>query len=82
MENAVEALKFAGAVMIFAFALTITISSFSSANLAVSSIVNMSDRETNYTYVTGTQNLTRTVGIETVVPAMYRAYKENIEIYF
>jgi len=82
MENAVEALKFAGAVMAFTFALTISISSFSSAREAVTSIINMRDRETEYTYVQPTEDLTRTVGVETVVPSLYRAYRENIEIYF
>lgn len=82
MENAVEALKFACAVMAFTFALTISISSFSSATEAVTSIISMRDRETEYTYVTPTQDLTRTVGVETVIPTMYRAYKENIQVYF
>lgn len=82
MENAVEALKFAGAVMAFTFALTISISSFSTAREAVTSIINMRDRETEYTYVEPTEDLTRTVGVETVVPSLYRAYRENIEIYF
>lgn len=82
MENAVEALKFAFAVMIFALALSISISSFSQANEAVTAIVNMKDRETEYTYVEPSKNLTRTVGVETVVPTMYRAYNENIQIYF
>jgi len=82
MENAVEALKFAGAIMVFALALTLSISSFSQANEAVTSIINLRDRETNYTYVIPTDDLTRTVGIETVITSMYRAYRENIEIYF
>lgn len=33
-------------------------------------------------YVTPSENLTRTVGIETVVTSMYRAYEENMIIYF
>lgn len=82
MENAVEALKFAGAIMVFALALTISISSFSQANEAITAIVNLRDRETDYTYVTPADDLTRTVGVETVVASMYRAYRENIEIYF
>ena len=82
MENAVEALKFAFAVMIFALALSISISSFSQANQAVTAIVNMKDRETEYTYVEPSKNLTRTVGVESVVPTMYRALNESIIIYF
>ena len=82
MENAVEALKMAFAVMMFGMALAISISSFSNANTVAQAIINMEDRETEYTYVEPSKNLTRTVGIETVVPTMYRAYKENIAIYF
>lgn len=82
MENAVEALKMAFAVMMFVMALTLSISSFSQARSAASSIINMSDRETEYTYVEPSENLTRTVGIETVVSTMYRAFEENLEIFF
>lgn len=82
MENAVEALKIAFAVMMFVLALTLSISSFSSANSAVTSLISMNDRENEYTYVEPTEGLTRTVGIETVVASMYRAMEQNIEIYF
>jgi len=82
MENAVDALKIAFAVMMFVMALTLSISSFSNANSAVNSIINMKDRETEYTYVEPAEDLTRTVGIETVVTSIYRAFEENIEIYF
>ena len=82
MENAVEALKIAFAVLMFCGALALSISSFSSARTAAEAIINMRDRETEYTYVEPSDNLTRTVGVETIVPSMYRAYSENIEIYF
>ncbi|MBQ2835542.1 MAG: hypothetical protein IJE68_01740 [Clostridia bacterium] len=82
MENAVEALKIAFAVMMFVLALTLSISSFSQASSAIQSIANMRDRETEYTYVNPSEDLTRTVGIETVVTSMYRAFEENIVIYF
>ena len=82
MENAVEALKIAFAVMIFAMALTLSISSFSNASRAIDSIISMEDRETEYTYVEASANLTRTVGIETVVSSAYESYKSNTIIYF
>lgn len=82
MENAVEALKMAFGVLIFVLALSMSISCFSQANSAVQSIVMSRDRETEYTYVNQTQGLTRIVGLETVIPTIYRAYTENIEIYF
>ena len=82
MENAAEALKIAFAIMLFVMALTLSMSSFSQATRAVQAIITLRDRESQYTYVNPTANLTRTVGIETVVSTMYRSYKENIEIYF
>ena len=82
MENAVDALKIAFGVMMFVLALTLSISSFSSANSTVKAIIQMNDRETEYTYIEPSVHRTRTVGIETIVPTMYRAYYENIEIKF
>ena len=82
MENAVDALKIAFGFMMFVLALTLSISSFSSANSTVKAIVQMNDRETEYTYIEPSKNRTRTVVIETIVPTMYRAYYENIEIKF
>ena len=82
MENAVEALKMAFGVMMFVLALSMSISYFSRANSAVQSIVMYRDRETEYTYVNQTEGLSRIVGVESIIPAMYKAYKENIEIYF
>lgn len=82
MENAVEALKIAFAVMMFVAALSLSISSLSQANAAVTSIISLNDRETEYTYVEPSSTNTRIVGVETIVPTMYKAYQENFEIYF
>ena len=51
MENAVEALKIAGAVLMFVLALTLSISSLSQANQSVSEIVNNYDKEAQYEYI-------------------------------
>ena len=82
MENAVEALKIAFAVMMFVLALTLCISSFSQASLAIEAIIGMRDRENSYTYVEPTDGLYRTVGIDAVVSAIYRAMYEGTEIHF
>ena len=82
MENAVDALKIAFGVMMFVLALTLSISSFSKANSAVTAITRMNDRETEYTYIEPTASRARIVGVEAIVPSMYRAYYENIEIKF
>ena len=81
MENAVEALKIAFAVMMFVVALSLSISSLSQASSAVDAIINLNDRETEYTYVEPTSS-NRTVGVETVVTSMYKAYQESFDIYF
>lgn len=98
MENAVEALKIAFAVLLFVMALTLSISSFSQARTAVDAIITMRDRDAQYAYleeaernnagyfqniyVQPSENLSRTVGIETVVSSMYRMKDQSIEIYF
>ena len=82
MENVAEALKMAFAVLMFVLALTLCISSFSQAREAVDSIITIKDRETSYTYVTASKDGTRTVGAETIVPTLYKAYKENFEVHF
>ena len=82
MENASEAIKIAFGVMMFVLALTLSITSFSQATQAVESITYMSDRETTYTYVEPASNSNRIVGVETIIPTMYNAYKENYKVYF
>lgn len=82
MENAVEAFKIAGSVILFVIALSLSISSLSIANRTVSEITTMYDKEANYTYIKPSSDLSRTVGIDTIIPTMYNAYKENIKIIF
>ena len=88
MENASEALFMAFAVLVFVVALSIGISSFSLARQTTQAIVDRTDRDFDYKYITSTLNSEgkameiRTVGVETIVPALYRAYKENYIVRF
>ena len=82
MENGAEALKIAFAIMMFIMALSLSISSISQANSAVTAIIGYNDRETNYSYVEPSSSSNRTVGVETIIPTMYKAYKENFKILF
>ena len=83
MENASEALLMAFAVLIFVLALSLGISSFSLARQTTQSIVEMTDRKFDYTYVDfNSTNTSRIVGIETVIPTLYRAYRENFIVRF
>lgn len=88
MENAVEALKIAFGYVMFVAALGISISSFSQATNAVDVITTMRDRETYYTYISpqkdsnGKVITNRIVGVESIVPTLYKAYKENFRVEF
>lgn len=85
MENAVDALKMAGAVLLFVLALSVAIVSFGQARETADTILDYKDRETvyidgNYYYkATGTE---REVGLNDVIPTIYRAYIENYRIVF
>lgn len=90
MENAVEALKMAGAVLLFIIGLSIAILSFSQAREGIDAVIKYSDREyytiagdSRFYYIanqlTGTN---RYVGKETIIPTIYRSYKENFKIIF
>lgn len=87
MENAAEALKMAGTVLIFVLAISIIILAFGQVRETSDTILNYKDRETEYIsdeqnhyyQTTGTE---RIVGLETVIPSIFRAYLENYKIVF
>lgn len=85
MENAADALKMAGAVLLFVLAISVAIVSFGQARETADTILDYKDRETVYIdgnlyyQATGTE---RTVGLETIIPTIYRAYIENYKIVF
>ena len=82
MENVADALKMAAAVLIFVVALSISITAFGEARATATTILEYRDREYDYTYVDGSESTQRTVGLETIVPTIYRSYKENYKIVF
>lgn len=82
MENIADALKMAVAVLIFVIALGISISSFSQAKQTAQTLLDYTDREYDMLYVSNVTNTERVVGIETIIPTIYRAYKENYKIFF
>ena len=85
MENAADALKMAGAVLLFVLALSVIIFSFGQVRETADTILDYKDRETsyidgnNYYTTTGTE---RQVGLETIIPSIYRAYIEEYKIVF
>ena len=82
MENAADALHMAASVLIFVLALTISINAFTEARITSRTILDYNDREYEYTYVENNGTTERIVGLESVVPSIYKAYKENYKIVF
>lgn len=85
MENAVDALKMAGSVLLFVMALSVSIVAFGQARQAADVILNYRDRETEYIngdYYYEATGLERTVSLETVIPSIFRAYSEQYKIVF
>lgn len=82
MENATEALKMATWVLIFVVALSIGINSFSQTKQTMDTILEYNDKEYEYTYVEENGSTERIVGYESIIPTIYRAYKENYKIVF
>ena len=85
MENAVDALKMAGAVLLFLMAISVSIVAFNMVRQTSDTVLGMSDRETVYIngdYYYEATGLERSVGLETVIPAIYRAYSEQYKVVF
>lgn len=85
MENATEALKMAAAVIMFVMALSVAIISYGQVRKTSDSILDMRDRETEYidgNFYYETTGTERTVGLETIIPTIYRVYYENYRIVF
>lgn len=89
MENVADALKMAGSVLLFVMALSICVLSFSQARESVDNILAYSDRESLYIenddrfyYLSSSSDTNRYVGKETIIPAIYRSYKESYKIVF
>lgn len=89
MENTSDALIMAGQVLIFIIALTVCISSFSTAKTGLDGVISRTDTvkyvkgENGYiNYIQSSENgAIRKVGVETIISSMYRAIKENYVIY-
>ncbi len=86
MENAAEALKMAGFVLMFMIALSVSIASFSNARQATDDIVYNLDREMAYIdgdyYYKADSSGNRKVGLETIIPTITRVFNEAYEIHF
>ena len=88
-ENIADALKMAGSVLLFVMGLFIAILAFSQARESMDIVLSYSDRESlsiegnpRFYYLSKDNDTSRYVGKETIIPAIYRAYKENYKIVF
>lgn len=85
MEHASDAIIMAGAILIFIIALSTAMMVFSQARATVDTVIYTSDETNFYEYLGDTSNNTiksRTVGWETVIPTLYKYYKENYTVVF
>lgn len=83
MEDAVDALKIAFAVFVFVLALSIVFSAFSLAREATDAVIMHTDKDfykhwTSESEFTGDEG--REVGVETVIPTLYRYFKEKFSV--
>ncbi len=84
MENAAEALLMGFAVLVFALALSVGMTVFSNVK-SVSDVVLYTSDETNYydyQGATGKAAQNRIVGLETILPTLYKYYQENYTVCF
>lgn len=81
MDNAIDALKIAFAVLVFVIALTISMNAFSQAKTVSDEVFYMADKTNFYEY-TSDERIPegRIVSGETIIPTLYRYYKENFNV--
>ena len=89
MENASEAIKMAGAIMIFTMALAVVMNMFTSARAAADGVMNRNDyTKTYYAAQDTAESLNfdlayqKVVGIDEVLATMYNYYTEGTTILF
>lgn len=84
MENAVDALKIAFAVLIFAIAISLSFSVIGQARATSEVILALNDKTNSYDYVAeednNANNKERIVSFETILPTIYRYAKEQYAV--
>lgn len=81
MENAVDALKMAFAVMVFVIAITLSMTTMTKAKETADAIFYATDKTNYYDYLSDKRLPEgRIVSGETIIPTLYRYYKENFNV--
>ena len=80
-DNAVNALKIAFAVLVFVIAVSISMRVFGQAKTVSDEVFYMTDKTNFYDYTSGDNSPEgRIVSGETIIPTLYRYYKENFVV--
>ena len=86
MENSAEALKLAFAVIVFVMALSVSIVVFSQARSTSDLVLQFSNKANYYEYEDYQKNdkasESRIVGLESIIPTLYKYSKENYRVEF
>ena len=87
MENVADALKMAGMLLLFVLALTVAITMISRARISTDNLMEAIDKTSSYQYVDNQNqalisNGKRIVGLETIIPTLYKYYKEDYAVVF
>ena len=87
MENAADALKMAGFMLIFVAALSLTMTSLSKAKSAATVIINSNNKRNDYSYLEEEpayplEGTNRLVSIETIIPHIYKYTEESYRVEF
>lgn len=84
MENATNALKMAFAAMVFIMALSVSIIFFNKVKNVSDTVLYAKDETNYYDYqgAIGKAAENRIVGLETIVPTLYKYYRENYTVLF
>ena len=82
MENVTEAFLMAFAVFIFAAALTVSIAAFSKVRAVSDAVVRRTDEYVEQTEQARNEKAYRIVGMETIIPVLYRYYKDETTVVF
>ena len=79
MENAVDALKIAFAMFVFALAIMVTFGLVSQAKSTADTVLYYSD-ETNFYEQSKSSSTNREVSVAEIIPTLYRYYEESIGV--
>lgn len=84
MENAVDALKIAFAVLVFTMALSLAMIMFTQVRETADIVLRVSDVSQYIEYIESDQysGESRVVGLETIIPTLYNYYRENYTVIF